>query len=269
MNFISYEQMNKWILEFIKLIPNKFDLIVGIPRNGLVFASILSAKFGRPLTTPDSYWMWRSLLPNLGINSILVCDDAISSSQQMDIAMNMVHVRYPSANIETAVVIKHEQSQVDYWYKLTDDPKLFEWSLAHFKLGKLACDIDGVMCNDLPVGFEEEVNPEGYENHIKNAVPQFIPQYTIDVIVSCRIERWRKETEIWLKRIGIKYKQLNLWNIEKPADRIGKWADYKIEQIKKAEADYVFESNWEQAQKIYEVLRIPVLCFERMEMLSD
>ena len=268
MNFVSYKQLNEWILEFIKTIPNKFDLIVGIPRCGLVFASILSAKFGRPLTVPDSYWMWKSPLPNLGINSILICDDAISSGQQMDMAIKMIHIRYPNAKIEIAVVIKHLNSVVDYYHKITDDPKLFEWSLVHFKSGKLACDIDGVICNDLPVGFEEEISPEGYEDHIKNAIPQFIPQYTIDTIVSCRVERWRKETEKWLQKVGIKYEQLKLWDIEKPANRIGKWADYKIEEIGNANIDYVFESNWEQTQRIYEALKIPVLCFEKMEMLG-
>jgi uncharacterized HAD superfamily protein len=185
----------------------------------------------------------------------------------MNTAVKMIQVKYPNANIETAVVLKHEHSQVDYFHSLVDDLKLFEWNIAHVKHGKLACDIDGVLCPDLPVGFEEEEHPEGYENHIYNAMPKFIPQYSIDLVVSCRVERWREGTESWLQKNGIKYEQLKLWNVENPSDRNGKWSDYKIEQIGEAKVNCVFESSWEQSNKINKVLGIPVLCFERMEML--
>jgi len=268
MNFISYKQLNEWSLELIKQIPNKYDLIVGIPRSGLAFASMVATKFGKPLTVPDSYWMWKSPLPNPGINNILICDDAISSGNQMNIAINMMKIKYPGANIETAVVIKHEQSVVNYFHSLICDPKMFEWNIAHVKQGRLACDIDGVLCPDLPVGFEEEEHPKEYESHINNAIPQFVPQYVIDVVVSCRVERWRKDTEVWLQKSGIKYEQLKLWNINNPSDRNGKWSDYKIKQISKVSVNYVFESNWEQSNEINKILGIPVLCFENMVMLG-
>jgi hypoxanthine phosphoribosyltransferase len=270
MKFVSYQEFNIWALELAQVIPNKYDLIVGIPRAGLMFASMLSTKFGRPLTVPDYSWAWRSPQVKLHyIENILVCDDAISSGNQMNRAVRLIKYKYPNTNVETAAVIKHEESKVDYFHSITSDPKLFEWNIAHVKLGKLACDIDGVLCPDLPVGFEEEEHPEGYEDHIYNAMPQFIPQYKIDTVISCRIERWRKGTEIWLHKNGVKYNRLILWNTDVPSDRNGKWADYKVQRIGEFNAEYAFESNREQAIRIHEELRIPVLCYKEMEMLSD
>lgn len=261
MMFVSYKEFVDGALELSNRIPNKFDLIVGIPRAGLVLASILATKFGRPLTVPDND-MWKS--PN--VKTILICDDAISSGYQMVEAYKMVQSKYPNADIETAVVIKHEQAQVNYFHSLTCDPKLFEWNIAHVKQGRLACDIDGVLCPDAPIAFDETSNPDGYGDYIRNALPMFIPQYTIDAIVSNRMEIWREETERWLRNVGVKYDKLYLWDIEKPLDRIF-WTEEKIRQIKEANVDYVIESSWEQSLGISDVLGIPVLCYDRMEMV--
>jgi uncharacterized HAD superfamily protein len=265
---VSYAQLNEWSLELIKKIPNQYDLIIGIPRSGMAFASMVATKFGTPLMIFGCHIIYNNLISNPIVKSILICDDAISSGSQMRMAVRLARTRYPRANIDTAVVIKHEHSKVDYYHKLTDDPKLFEWNIAHVKLGKIACDIDGVMCPDLPVGFEEEEQPEGYENHIYNAMSQFIPRYKIDLVISCRVRRWREGTEEWLKKNGIKYGELKLWETDIPAERIGKWGQYKVEQLRDAKIDYVFESSWEQSQMIYNELSIPVLCFENMVMLG-
>ena len=262
MNFVSYKQFTEWAIEMAQCIPNEFDLIVGIPRAGLILATIIATKFGKPLAVPDSN-TWKS--PN--IKSILICDDAISSGSQMYAAKKMVQAKYPSAAIYTAAVIKHEHSDVTFYHSLTCDPKLFEWNLAHVKQGRLACDIDGVLCPDLPLGFREENEPKIYESHIYNSPPMFIPQYTINAIVSNRMEKWRKGTERWLNQVGIKYDELYLWNVDKPEARDGFEIQEKIRQVKEANVDYVFESNLNQAISIHQTLNIPVLCFDRMEML--
>lgn len=263
MNFVSYQTLNAWTLEFTRMIPNEYDLIAGIPRGGLVLASILATKFGRPLAVPDTPSVWAP-----GVKRVLICDDSISSGSQMKAAVKLMRTKYPNASIDTAAVIKHAESEVTYSYKVTTDPKLFEWNLAHVKQGRLACDIDGVMCNDLPVGFEEEENPKGYEDHIKNAAPQFVPGYVVDVVVSCRVERWRVGTEAWLQKVGVRYDELKMWDVGVPSERNGHWEEYKVEQIRDTNVDYVIESNWGQAQSIHNALKIPVLCFENMVMLG-
>jgi hypoxanthine phosphoribosyltransferase len=272
MNFISCYQMNEWTLKLIEMIPNKFDLIVGLPRSGLPLASIVAAKFGRPLITPGCDQVWYSRFSHKAeiIKSILICDDTISTGGVMDEAVKKVKQRFPEAEVKIAVVVAQSSAsnKVDYLFKEMEHPRMFEWNIAHGKWGNLACDIDGVIARDLPAGLIEHLQPNAYKEHITNTPAIFVPQYTIDVIVSCRLEKWRKITEEWLAKHNIRYGQLLLWNIDDPLARADGHADYKINRIKDTGATYVFESNFDQALRINIALRLPVLCFDRMTMIG-
>lgn len=42
-------------LKWAEIIPRDFDVIIGVPRSGLLFANVLASKLGLPLSTPDNY----------------------------------------------------------------------------------------------------------------------------------------------------------------------------------------------------------------------
>lgn len=61
-SFITVGELVMWANEWLKSFPTTYDLIVGIPRSGLLVASIIGLKLGKPLTTPelfslDRYWI--------------------------------------------------------------------------------------------------------------------------------------------------------------------------------------------------------------------
>jgi len=104
---------------------------------------------------------------------------------------------------------------------------------------------------------------------VRHAPPLFIPHYTIDVIVTCRMERWREVTGKWLNTYGVKFNQLLMWDIERPEERAGKHGLYKAARIEEVGGvDYVFESNWEQTIDIHNRTKLPVLCFDKMTMMG-
>jgi hypothetical protein len=51
--FITFQQLTEWTIEWTKRLPQDYDVIVGIPRSGLIVASIIACRLGKPLTTPD------------------------------------------------------------------------------------------------------------------------------------------------------------------------------------------------------------------------
>lgn len=52
--FITYCELLHDTLELAKTIPNTYNVIVGIPRSGMIPASVSSLLSGRPLSTLDS-----------------------------------------------------------------------------------------------------------------------------------------------------------------------------------------------------------------------
>ena len=54
MNFITLERLNKIINSNLHKIPNDVDLIVGVPRSGLMVASLLSLYLNLPMTDLNS-----------------------------------------------------------------------------------------------------------------------------------------------------------------------------------------------------------------------
>ena len=68
-SFVSFEDVVVWTRELTRKIPNEFDVIIGIPRSGLLVANLIALKFGRPLSTPElfvegKFWLSRAISRN-------------------------------------------------------------------------------------------------------------------------------------------------------------------------------------------------------------
>ena len=51
--FVTIDQASIWTMEWIKTFPRQYDLVVGVPRSGMLIASIIALKLGKGLTTPE------------------------------------------------------------------------------------------------------------------------------------------------------------------------------------------------------------------------
>jgi len=158
---------------------------------------------------------------------------------------------------------------VDYWYEILDPPRIFEWNVLHHSILQNSCvDIDGVLCRD-PTP-EENDDGEKYRKFIQTVEPNFIPTVEIGWIVSSRLEKYRKETEQWLKKHGIKYKELVLLDLpdSETRARLRAHAKHKAEVYRKTGADLFIESSRNEALEIARLSGKPVLCYTTGELIT-
>jgi orotate phosphoribosyltransferase len=270
--FVTTEDLLYWTNEWIKQIPNKFDIIVGIPRSGLLVANLIALRFGRPLTTPSLlldgvFWASDKLKVDGQIKEILLVDDSILTGQSYENSLKLLSC-FPGAKISKAALIttKEHCDNLDYYYKIISKRRIFEWNLAHAKKMRIVSDLDGVICENCPPcvdGYEIE-----YLNWINNAKPYLLPHFEIDAIISCRLEKYRVQTENWLKKHGVLYKNLILWDLPAKSQRQGRNAFFKIEHINLINPGIIWESSLSEAEIIWKKTKIPTLCTDEMIMFS-
>jgi len=281
-NFVSIDQASIWTMEWIQTFPRRYDLIVGVPRSGMLIASLVALKLGKGLTTPEllqngGYWhssVVQDELPLDGRNHILLVDDAMHSGNSMTKALDMIRSRFPDVQISKACLIVRDEakSKVDLFHKVIAPPRAYEWNILHRKIasqlgnGILAVDLDGVLCANCPREVDDD--EELYLQWIANARPYLIPAFEIDAIVTSRLEKYRRHTEVWLKKHNVKYKELCMWDIPSKSQRHGQFAQHKIEHLIRIKPDIFWESAWTQSQKIWRETRIPTLCIDDMTLLS-
>jgi orotate phosphoribosyltransferase len=267
--FVTVNKMVKWTTEWIKLFPTNYDIIVGIPRSGLLVATVVALKLGKPVTTPElfaqnQYWKSKLIDKIEQYTTVLLIDDSATSGKAMVESYQLLKSYNKNLMITKAALIVTEESKefVDLYYKIVPHPRIFEWNLMHAKKGKVASDLDGVICENCPEGVDSDEHL--YVEWLKKARPYLIPSFEIDVIISSRLEKYRSETETWLSKHGVRYKKLILWNIKSKQERNGRHAEHKIGVLLKIKPEFFWESSFWEAKQIWENTRIPTLCIDEM-----
>jgi len=277
-DFFTIQDLTAWTLEWIKMLPRHYDVIIGIPRSGLIVASIIACKLGKPLTTPDKFLNVEFWLPTKSrtinvenIKNVLLVDDATGRGETMQTFYKQLKAKFGEKLVITRaslLVEKRAKDKVDLYYKMLNKGTFFEWDLVHALHGlSLGVDMDGVLCDEPPP--EVDRDEERYVAWIKNARPNIIPTYTIEAIVTNRLEKYRQTTEEWLRRNKVKYKHLEMLDLPDKSLRTPEnMLKQKIDAIKKFQLSWFWESSLSQAEAIWKVCKIPVLCTDRMVLLS-
>lgn len=277
MKFITYADLNADIIANINRIPNDIDVVVGIPRSGLLVANILSLYLNKPLCDFDSFLQGR--IYNSGttknkagwvkdfseIRKVLIVEDTVCSGA----SINNAKERFWQQHFENitpvwfaAYVWKKNANFVDIYFRDVDIPRAFEWNYLHIKLLEQTCfDIDGILCEDPSI--EQNDDGEKYRDFLLNAKPKFIPTQKIGCLVTSRLEKYRKETELWLSKNGILYDKLYMMNVSSAEERLklGNHAEFKA-GVYKQRKDMVFfvESEPHQAETICRLAKKAVFC---------
>lgn len=261
--------------------PTDLNLIVGIPRSGLLVGNLIALYLNLPLTDVEGLCERRVLQSGLRLDSkfdfnkckkVLVVDDTISAGHSMRAVKSTIRAANLPYEIYYAAiyVASRYQGELDFWYELVEQPRFFEWNLStHSILRKSCMDLDGVLCRD-PT---EEENDDGdnYRYFIANVEPLFKPSVKIGWIVTSRLEKYRDLTEKWLKKHGIRYRNLIMMNFpDKKARMASKsYSTFKAEAYKSTGASLFIESSLKQAQEIARLTRKEVLCIENNQLIKD
>jgi len=280
MNYRNITALNNIILKRLSIIPRDFDLIVGVPRSGMLPANLLALYLNRPYTDIHSFLNGhiykagaRSQFFDISeFKKILVVDDSIASGSAMiEVKESLKHLESKFDIKYCAVyIIPGKEKMVDYFFEIVPLPRYFQWNiLNHTTLEKACFDIDGVLCEDpLP---EQNDDGEKYIDFILNAPPLFIPGSKIGTIVTSRLEKYRKETETWLKNNNIKYNDLVMLDLPNMAARqkANNHGDHKAKAYMAKPYVLFVESELHQAIEINRISKKPVLCTANFEMIFE
>ncbi len=278
MNYRNIRDLNNIILKKLSIIPRDFDLIVGVPRSGMLPANLLSLYLNRPYTDIHSFLNGHiykagarsQFFDTTEFKKILVVDDSVASGSAMTECKESLKHLSDKFNISycAVYVIPGKEKTVDYFFEVVPLPRYFQWNiLNHTTLEKACFDIDGVLCADpLP---EQNDDGEKYIDFILNAPPLFIPGSKIGTIVTSRLEKYRKETETWLKANNVKYNDLVMLDLPDMAARqkANNHGDHKAKAYMSKPYVLFVESDYTQALEINRISKKPVLCTENFEMI--
>ncbi|WP_372744822.1 phosphoribosyltransferase family protein [Lutibacter sp.] len=280
MNYRNIRELNNIILNKLSIIPRDIDLIVGVPRSGMLPANLLSLYLNRPYTDIHSFLNGhiykagaRSQFFDISeFKKILVVDDSIASGSAMiEVKESLKHLESKFDIKYCAVyIIPGKEKMVDYFFEIVPLPRYFQWNiLNHTTLEKACFDIDGVLCPDpLP---EQNDDGEKYIDFILNAPPLFVPGSKIGTVVTSRLEKYRNETETWLKANNIKYNDLIMLDLPdmKARQKANNHGDHKAKAYMSKPYVLFVESEIAQAIEINRISKKPVLCTANFEMIYN
>lgn len=280
--YVSFAQLSNAIRAQLYEIPADVDLIVGIPRSGMVPAYQIGLFLNRLVSDLDNFIADGSIshghTRKLGIaltslrqaRHILLVDDSIATGGSMQKALKRVQESGYTGRISTcaAIVAPSQKVTVDVSFITMPQPRLFEWNAFHHTCVEDACfDLDGVLCVD-PTAYDNDDGAR-YEKFLASARPLFRPTLRIGHIVSARLEKYRGLTEDWLAAHNISYGELHLVDLPSKAERIrqGAHCSHKIRIYRDTNASMFYESDPGQAREIATGSGKPVLCIADMTMV--
>lgn len=268
MNFVTYSQLHKDAIRFARILPRDFDLIVGVPRSGLLPALLLSLHYNLPLSELQTFAEDRIFKSGARghepeqIHNVLVIDDSSLTGGTINGARKLLSKK-KGYNIRYAAFYATDISKryLDYHLRVVPVGRCFEWNIFHHIFLQNACmDIDGVLC--YAPAPEQDDDDGTYIDFLMHATPLYVPTVKVKCLVTCRLSKYRKQTEEWLAKWNVRYDELYMMNYPTKSERIkaGRHADFKAEIYLKTKTELFIEDTPQQAQRIAKIAKKPVLC---------
>lgn len=282
MQFRSISDMNDTILNGMHRLPRDLDLVVGIPRSGMMAAEFVALLANIQLTDLDSYiagHIYSSGVTKAGsmrnsVNGpkrVLVIDDSINGGT----AMRQAKTRVAAADLDDEVIFaavygsKPDHPEADLVFETVPWPRIFQWNFMHHKFLEQSCiDIDGVLCHD-PTTAEND-DGSAYLRFLIEARPLYRMTRPLGTLVTSRLEKYRPQTEEWLAANDVKYQRLIMLDLPSKAERqrLGAHGSFKGEYFRDSDAILFIESENRQALRIAEIAGKPVLCLQTHRMIQ-
>jgi uncharacterized HAD superfamily protein/adenine/guanine phosphoribosyltransferase-like PRPP-binding protein len=279
--YVSIADLSADIRANLQSVPADVDLIVGIPRSGMIPAYMIGLFLNRLVIDLDNFLgngiaghgqtrpVAAAVVKPLEARHILLVDDSLATGLSMRKCLGRIRAAQFRGQITTcsAIVAPSRHWDVDVFFREVPYPRIFEWNAFHHPdIAESCFDMDGILCLD-PTHEENDDGP-CYEQFLASARTLFRPTQRIGHIVSARLEKYRRQTESWLSAAGIQYGQLHLIDLPSAAERIrlGVHSVHKAKVYLDTNAKLFYESDLRQAQEIAKISGKPVLCTANMSM---
>lgn len=268
MNFITYNQLKRDVIDWTEDLPKNLDVIVGVERSGLIPATMLALHLNIPVISLNDYVRGYydgvvkyadSKIELKSLCNAFIVDDSASSGRAIQKVREILGNDFA---YKTGVVYATRESTgfVDYYYKFIDRPRMFEWNFQHNdNLNNALLDIDGVIFKEPP----SEDTTEVYEAYLVNPTPLYIPTVPVMGLVTGRLEKYREVTEKALEKYGVKYDTLVMSNYDSPQERRkNSMAVMKAQEFNNSKATVFIESSKEQADIMRKMCTKDIICIE-------
>lgn len=277
----SFPDMNEAILRNLHRLPRDIDLVVGIPRSGMLPANLIALYLNKPYVDIDSYVEGRIYTSGdrgqsvslKDVRKVLIMDDSIAYGRTKEKVLQKLNT-IKSGNRKEYVygvvyASREGKEKVDFYCEIVEGTRAFQWNLFHHQtiIPHSCFDIDGVLCPDPTVDDDGPL----YTAYIASAPILHKPSVEIDTIVTTRLEKYRDVTEGWLRSHGIKYKRLVMLDMPTKEERTrwGKHGIFKGEIYRDSDCYLFVESSLLQAEDIVRISHKPVFCIETFSMIND
>lgn len=279
LNYKSFADLSNDVLHALHKIPPEIDLVVGVPRSGLMVASVLALNLNvrfcelgaflrnDPLQTGNTRSAGGGdFVCAQEARNVLVVDDSIHTGRALDVVRAQISACGYTGKLTymafyaTACATR----KIDLYAQVVPMPRLFQWNTCHRKdLATFCFAIDGVLCEPL----RAKEGDARYLDAIAHARRLIVPSYKVGYLVTSRPEQYRRQTELWLAQNGIHYQQLYMSDL--PAASREEKAAFKARiYASLPDATLFVESDHLQAAKIADLSGKPVLDFDNQIMLS-
>jgi hypoxanthine phosphoribosyltransferase len=268
-NYVSYAQLCQDVIDFARTkLPTDIQAVCGVPRSGMLVATILANELHVPLFVPGAGRLAGYRIVKQHITPAqtkkappkrwLLIDDSVNTGGSLRNYQGELNPTYTAA----MYVSPEGKGSVDFHFSVVPKPRLFEWNLysAHI-LGESILDMDGILCYDSPVP-ETQQSVKNYSRWLLTAPLLHKPTRTVNAICTSRLERYRKITRRWLAFQRIAYKGLSMHPAlgaearRRSGDHGKRKADY---YVNRETASLFIESNLKQGEQIFKISGKPVL----------
>ena len=279
MSYTSFNDLTNTIRTNLWKVPQDIDLIVGVPRSGMLAAILLSEYINKRVADLDSFISGVEVktgsrgrnIKKSAVKRVFVLDDTVFGGGSMNKVRERLEPMKGKYEFIYACVYaegRNAKEMVDIYLEDNYNPNeelwhLYEWNILHHGIrlsSRCMFDMDGVLCKEPP----DERELAAYEAYLPKALPMVVPTTEVGAIVTYRLEKYRNVTEAWLKKQGIQYKALHMFQADTYEERreTERASAYKARMYKSADWALLFvESNPRQAELIAQMSGKQVFCY--------
>ena len=273
MIYVTCEDLCRDIRQNLDKIPRDVCGVIGVPRSGMLPATIIAEYLNVPMYDLHSFneigHGGRPLHRTSGRKFLVVDDTCFNGYSTKETKQLLLNRRRDGADFVFLVVYLEGPCFLDgpdvYLRDVREEAKscpfgwaMYEWNIfAHGALTERTLfDLDGVIFVDPP----DERDVEAYEAYIKNPTPLHVPTGKTN-ICTYRLEKYADITLESLDAVGVEYESLTM---AKGRD-IPSW---RLKANMYANERWVLfvESSEAEARKIQEATGKPVFCVETNEL---
>lgn len=280
LNYRSVDDLRRAIARWSMSQTRRWDVVVGVPRSGLLAASLVALETGSELMDLPAYLAdaspWSGL--RLGTRAtaaerkVLIVDDSVNSGTEMARVRAAVRAAHPRDRVTffAAYASPRGVARIDAYVEEVRLPRAFEWNIMTTSSALEHCcmDIDGVLCPDPSPSDNDDARR--YERFLRAAPLRYKPRSKVKMLVTSRLEKYRAVTEDWLSRNGVDYANLVMLDLPSAAERRRKraHAPFKSAVYVESDARLFIESSIEEGVLIHQLSQRPVFITDTREYLD-